>query len=114
MRASCRHLTYKHSPFFGCTVQEAVLVFFMLFSTAFVLALIVGIFLGFWFVWFLLFLSILFCGIKPILKLVGKMKEGRQQGYLLMKIKKTTLETLNMNSKRYIQSRGIWSRRRGQ
>lgn len=111
-RANCKHLTYKHSPFFNCTVQEAAFIFFLLFATAFVLSVIMSLFFNLWFVWFLLFLTVIFCGIKPILKYVGRMKEGKQHGYLLMKIKKTLTEKLQLKNRHYVQTKGIWSRRR--
>lgn len=111
-KASSKHLTYKHSPFWGCTVQEAVMIFFMLFATAFIGSIIVSIFLGLWFVWFLIFLIIAFCGIKVILKGVGNVKQGKQQGYLLLKIQKVIFEALKIKSKKFVISQGIWSRRR--
>ncbi len=111
-RASCKHLTYKHSPFFGCTVQEAVAIFFMLFAVAFVIATLLSLFVGMWFVLFLTFLIIAFCGIKPILKGVGQAKEGRQQGFLLLKIQKVIFETLKIKSKKFVSGQAIWSKRR--
>ncbi len=111
-RASCKHLTYKHSPFWGCTVQEAVVVFFLLFGCAFVLSLIVSFFLGMWFMWFLAFLILAFCGIKTILKLVGGIKQGKQHGFLLLKIQKVIFESLKIKSKKFVTGQGIWSKRR--
>src|SRR3989338_8763822 len=111
-RASCKHLTYKHSPFWGCTVQEAVVIFFLLFGCALVLSVILSLFLGFWFVLFLAFLIVAFCGIKVILKWVGSIKQGKQHGYLLLKIQKVIFETLNIKSKKFVAGQGIWSKRR--
>lgn len=111
-KASSKHLTYKHSPFWGCTVQEAVMIFFLLFATAFISSIVVSIFLGMWFIWFLAFLIIAFCGIKLILKGVGNIKQGKQHGYLLLKIQKSVFEKLKIKSKTFVISQGIWSRRR--
>lgn len=111
-KASCKHLTYKHSPFWGCTVQEAVTIFFLLFGAAFIASLVVSFFLGMWFIWFLAFLILAFCGIKVILKWVGSVKEGKQHGFLLLKIQKVIFETLNIKSKKFVNGQGIWSKRR--
>lgn len=111
-RASCKHLTYKHSPFWGCTMQEAVVIFFALFASAFVLSVIVSFFLGLWFLWFLTFLIITFCSMKPVLKGVGAIKQGKQHGYLLLKIQKVVFETLSIKSKKFVNGQGIWSKRR--
>jgi len=111
-KASCKHLTYKHSPFWGCTVQEAVVIFAMLFGAAFIASTIVSLFLGMWFLWFLVFLIIAFCGIKFILKWVGSVKQGKQHGFLLLKIQKVMFESLNIKSKKFVAGIGIWSKRR--
>ena len=111
-KASCKHLTYKHSPFLGCTLQESVVIFALLLGASLVAATIMSLLLGVWFLWFLFFLIIAFCGIKFILKWIGGIKQGKQHGFLLLKIQKVIFEFLSIKSKKFVTGIGIWSKRR--
>jgi conjugative transfer region protein (TIGR03750 family) len=115
MRASCKHLTHKHAPFYGCTFGETALIALIYFLLDFAIALIASIFAGFSFgvfigVFIVLFLLLWFL-VRATARRVGRMKEGKQQGYIELTIKQYLAEELSLPLPFIIRA-GKWSARR--
>lgn len=115
MRASCKHLTHKHAPFHGCTFGETALIALVYFLIDFSIALIASIVTGFSFgvfisVFILLFLMLWFL-VRATARRVGRMKEGKQQGYIELTIKQYLAKNLGLPLP-FITRAGRWSTRR--
>lgn len=89
------------------------MVFVLLFVGDLCLSTIISVLIGYWFLFFMTFFIASSVSIKLILKWVGISKKDKQHGFLLLKLKKTVLDTLNIRSATFINGEGIWSKRRG-
>ena len=110
-RASCRYLTHKYAAFSGCTLEEVsyiVLAYLLIDITlSAVLAFIWGNFFIFLVMVFLA--SILL--IRTTCKLIGKFKEGKQPGYLVLRFKYLLHEKFGLAIP-FVTRKGKWSIRR--
>src|SRR5690349_15513758 len=110
-RASCRYLTHKYPAFLGCTLEEvALIVSFYLLVDLFlsvIFAFLWGLFFLFLVGTFLvsLFLITLTC------RKVGSLKENKQPGYLILRIKEILNKTIGLPIP-FVTRQGTWSTRR--
>lgn len=112
-RASCKHLTYKYKPFFGCTFEESALVVGAMLTLSLVVSLVIGLIIGGFMPIFIGLFILTVAITKPVLKKLGRYKEGKQQGYLMLKAKLKFYQWTGLNlGAPFLMGQGIWSKRR--
>lgn len=85
MKANCKHLTHKYPSYFGCTIGEVSIISAIYIILDIVIAAFLSLFFGLFFIFFIgLFLMSYFL-IKFTSKKIGIFKEGKQQGYIVLK-----------------------------
>lgn len=115
-RASCKYLTHKYAAFHGCTFGETALIGLLYFLIDLIVAITASIFTGFSFGVFISVFVCLFLILWPLVrataKKAGKIKEGKQQGYIELTIKRYLAKKIGI-SVPFITRAGKWSMRRG-
>ena len=110
-RASCRYLTHPHPAYLGCTFSEICVISAVYCAIDLLLAAIVAIVWGSFFLWLIAgFGASLFC-IKLTAKAIGNFKAQKPAGYLGLKIRKT-LQIKCGISQPFVVSVTRWSTRR--
>jgi len=115
-RASCKYLTHKYAAFHGCTFGETALIGLVYFLIDLAIAIIASIFTGLSFGVFISVFLCLFLILWPLVrataKRMGRIKEGKQQGYIELTIKQYLAKKIGM-SVPFVTRVGKWSLRRG-
>lgn len=110
-KANCKFLTHKHASFFGCTLQEALVITCIFLAGNIFLSILSMIFLGSFFLSFvILFIFSIFL-IKITAQHVGRFKIGRQEGYLSLLFLKILHEKFNLEIP-FVDREGRWLTRR--
>lgn len=110
-RASCKHLTHKYASYFGCTLNEMLMISAVSFAVGFLLSLVLALFLGNFFLILIGIFIITYGVIRVVARKVGKTKENRQQGYVELKMKQYVAKQMNWRIP-YVVRQGHWSTRR--
>lgn len=86
-RASGKYLTHKYASWFGCTLEEVAVIVLIYFVFDLLISAILALWLGKFFLLFLGLFVISFFLIKLTAYRIGKIKEGRQEGFLMLQIR---------------------------
>ena len=110
-KASCKHLTHKHASYNGCTLEEVLIIAAVYFVIDILVSIVLTLFYGMFFLFFVVTFSISIVLWKKTTKRIGKLKEGKQVGYLTLRTRQWLHKKFGIPLP-FATSRGIWSTRR--
>ncbi len=105
------YLTHTHASLWGCTFKEAGLVLLGLQAINIVANIVTKIILGTTLYTLLPGFVIALVGTGTLLRVMGSIKKGKQEGYLALKARLILSHYFNYATP-YVMRNGVWSTRR--